>query len=79
MFIQVRLLKGYPQPLLYEVPPHLQQNSLVGTIVRVPIQKRTEQAFVLKTFDYKPKTAFDIGPITALEQLPNDPESSPFI
>ena len=79
MFIQVRLLKGYPQPLLYEVPLDLQQNGLVGTIVRVPIQKRTEQAFVLKAFDYKPKTTFDIRPITALEHLPNDPKYIPFV
>jgi hypothetical protein len=72
MFIQVRLLKGFLQPLLYEVPTHLQQNGLVGTIVRVPIQQRTEQAFVLRVFDYKPKTDFDIRSITACEQLPSN-------
>ncbi len=79
MFIQVRLLKGYPQPLLYEVPPALQQNRLTGTIVRVPIQKRTEQALVLHTFNYKPKTKFEIRPIAGIETLPSDPQYIPFI
>lgn len=79
MFIQVRLLKGYPQPLIYEVPQDLERENLLGTIVRVPIQKRIEQALVLNIFRYKPKTNFDIRAITALEELPDDPHYMPFI
>jgi primosomal protein N' (replication factor Y) len=79
MFIQVRLLKGFPQPLIYEVPQELQQKELLGTIVRVPIQKRIEQALVLNVFHYRPKTNFTIRSITALEQLPHDPHYMPFI
>lgn len=79
MFIQVRLLKGFPQPLIYEVPQALQQKALLGTIVRVPIQKRIEQALVLNVFYYRPKTDFTIRPIAALEQLPHDQYYMPFI
>lgn len=79
MFIQVRLLKGFPQPLIYEVPQELQQKELLGTIVRVPIQTRIEQALVLHVFHYRPKTDFSIRSITALEQLPHDPHYMPFI
>ncbi len=79
MFIQVRLLKGFPQPLLYEVPSNLAQQDLTGSIVRVPIQKRIAQALVLRTFSYKPNSAFEIRPIEGIERLPNDAHYMPFI
>lgn len=79
MFIQVRLLKGFPQPLLYEVPKDLAQQDLTGSIVRVPIQKRIAQALVLRTFSYRPNSAFEIRPIEGIEKLPNDPHYMPFI
>lgn len=79
MYIQVRLLKGFAQPLLYEVPADMQHSNLVGSIVRVPIQKRVEQALVLNTFAYKPKSAFEIRPIESIETLPDDPHYMPFI
>ncbi len=79
MFIQVRLLKGFPQPLIYEVPQELQTKELLGNIVRVPIQKRIEQALVLNVFHYRPKTDFTIRCIAALEQLPHDHHYMPFI
>ncbi|MEX0848717.1 MAG: primosomal protein N' [Candidatus Dependentiae bacterium] len=79
MFIQVRLLKGFPQPLLYEVPANLTQKDLTGSIVRVPIQKRIAQALVLRTFNYKPNSNFEIRPIEGIEKLPHDPHYMPFI
>lgn len=79
MYIQVRLLKGYAQPLFYEVPPHISQKDLVGSIVRVPIQKRIEQALVLNVFTYKPKSTFEIRPIECIEKLPDDPHYINFI
>ncbi len=79
MFIQVRLLKGFPQPLLYEVPTNLAQHDLTGSIVRVPIQKRIAQALVLRTFSYKPNSTFEIRLIEGIETLPNDTHYMPFI
>lgn len=79
MFIQVRLLKGYPQPLLYTVPAHLQQHKVIGTIVRVPIQKRIEQALVLKVYHQRPNVSFDIKTIESFEHIPDDQWYMPFI
>ena len=79
MYIQVRLLKGFAQPLLYEVPADMQRQDLVGLIVRVPIQKRVEQALVLNSFTYKPKSEFEIRTIESIETMPNDPHYVPFI
>lgn len=79
MFIQVRLLKGYPQPLLYEVPHAFQDNVQIGSIVRVPIQKRTEQALVINQFQHKPNASFEIRAIEGCLQLPDDQHYMLFI
>lgn len=79
MYIQVRLLKGFAQPLLYEVPADMQQKNLVGSIVRVPIQKRIEPALVLNCFAQKPKSSFTIRTIESIEKLPEDPHYMAFI
>lgn len=79
MFIQVRLLKGYPQPLLYEVPHAFQEKIQVGSIVQVPIQKRSEQALVVKQFQNKPSTSFEVRAIEGCQQLPDDQHYIQFI
>jgi primosomal protein N' (replication factor Y) len=79
MYIQVRLLKGFAQPLLYKVPAEMQQKDLTGSIVRVPIQKRVEQALVLHTFTYRPQSEFEIRSVESIEKLPEDPHYMPFI
>lgn len=79
MFIQVCLLKGYPQPLIYEVPQELVTVTHVGSIVRVPIQKRVEQALVVALYSKKPHINFAIRPIEACEKLPADTYYIPFI
>jgi len=56
MFIQVRLLKGFPKPLLYKMPETRPLENLVGRVVHVPIQKRTEHALVIAQFAKKPTT-----------------------
>ena len=55
----------------------MKQKDLVGSIVRVPIQKRIEQALVLNTFAYKPKSEFEIRTIESIETLPDDPHYMP--
>lgn len=79
MFVQVRLLKGFAQPLVYEVPTDLQEKNLVGSVVRVPIQKRTERALVLRYLDKNTNIAFTVRTIECIEPFPNDPHYLPFI
>ncbi len=80
MFIQVRLLKGFPKPLLYSVPDNWPKADLVGRVVHVPIQKRTEHALILEQYKQKPAgNKFDIRPALALEPFPLDPHYQTFI
>src|SRR5689334_12988443 len=79
MFIQVRLLKGYAQPLLYQVPLEMQGNLAVGSLVRVPLQKQVQSALVLQTFSVKPVVPFEIRSIMGIETVPHDPHYLTFI
>jgi len=79
MYIQVRLLKGFPQPLLYQVPDELCNQPLIGSVVRVPIQKRIAQALVINQLRHAPNANFTIKKIEAIEALPNDAHYLTFI
>jgi len=79
MYIQVKLLKGFQEPLLYHVPDTWPQQELVGSVVSVPIRNRVSAAIVLKTFDYKPKTSFEIKQALEIEAFPDDQFYSFFI
>ncbi|MFA6066524.1 MAG: primosomal protein N' [Candidatus Babeliaceae bacterium] len=47
MYINVKLLNGFQKELTYKVPASLNLSTLIGTIVHVPLQKRTEAALVV--------------------------------
>ncbi|MCX5922832.1 MAG: primosomal protein N' [Candidatus Dependentiae bacterium] len=80
MFIQVRLLKGFQEPLLYEVPKNWDNQSLVGKLVRVPIQKSLRSALVMQQFATKPTDCiFTIKQAHAIEPFPADPYYFKFI
>ena len=80
MFIQVRLLKGFPEPLIYEVPSDWQYTSLVGKLVRVPIQTQVRSALVIHQMAEKPKNiAFTIKQAHAIEPFPADQHYFSFI
>jgi len=80
MFIQVRLLKGFPKPLLYKTTEGFSQENLLGRVVLVPIQKRTEHALVIGQFAKKPAgNDFEIREIVAVEPFPNDKNYRSFI
>ncbi len=79
MFIHVRLLKGFPKPLTYKVPELWPQHNLVGHIVHVPIQKRTEHALVIEQSMHHPAVSFAIKEALALEPFPLDPNYHTFI
>jgi len=73
MYIKVKLLAGFPEPLTYKVPDDWQQPELVGAIVQVPIRNKTAVAFVLEQFNDLPSdTTFKIRQALAQEELPRD-------
>ncbi len=80
MFVQVRLLNGYSQPLLYKVPQSLAQENLLGKIVQVPIRNRIDTALVVQV-DARPPAGkpFAIKELAALEPFPEDPHYQLFI
>ena len=79
MYIQVKLLRGFQEPLLYQVPETWPQQELVGSVVSVPIRTQIAPAIVLKTFDYKPKTPFAIKQALEIEAFPKDKHYNTFI
>ena len=73
MFIQVKLLNGFPEPLLYHVPENLAQPSLKGALVTVPLKLQKQIAWVVAEYAEKPAhITFAIKEILAIEQFPAD-------
>ncbi len=80
MFIQVKLLNGFPEPLLYHVPENLRQPSLKGALVTVPLKQQKQAAWVVQEYQEKPSSiTFAIKDILAIEQFPEDKQYLPFI
>ncbi len=80
MFIRVRLLNGLPEPLWYSVPENCNHQSLAGLIVQVPVRNRIIPALVIDEHTTKPyNLAFELKPIHAVEQLPDDPHYLTFL
>lgn len=80
MFIQVRLLKGYNKLLLYEVPATWPQQSLVGSLVRVPLRNQNVEALVVEELAEKPSEAtYAVKPAQQLEPFPADCYYLPFL
>jgi primosomal protein N' (replication factor Y) len=81
MHITVRLLNGFQQPLTYKVPATWQTIPQVSDIISVPLQKRTELAYVthiLKDFDPN-KENFKIKEAIGQQPLPDDKTYPAFI
>ena len=79
MYIQVRLLKGFPEPLWYRVPDDWLTAPSVGTLVRVPLKERLISALVTHTCAQKPDVPFTIRPAYAYEPFPADQHYFAFI
>lgn len=79
MFIQVRLLKGFKEPLLYEIP--LEWNTVIssGALVRVPLRNKSYVAYIEEIFFEKPHCDFHIKSALSIETLPSDKNFFPFI
>ncbi|MDQ5890506.1 MAG: hypothetical protein QG604_380 [Candidatus Dependentiae bacterium] len=79
MYVQVRLLKGYAQPLLYEVPAHLMTLITLGSVVEVPLRKQQVAALVVEVLRVRPTVSYDIRSLTAVHQFPQDPHFLPYV
>ena len=81
MYIQVKLLQGYQEPLLYSAPDEWESTRLIGSIVTVPLRAKLCPAFVIETYKTKPQTerTFTIKQAASIEAFPHDPHYLPFI
>ena len=80
MFIQVKLLNGFPEPLLYQVPPDWPQTGLKGALVTVPLKQQQQSAWVIAEYEEKPAhITFAIKPAVAREPFPADKHYLTFI
>lgn len=72
MFITVRLLNNFSQPLTYAVPADLQLLVQRGTLVQVPLQKRLESAIVVGFEPVDAVYSFKIRFIDSIFPFPSD-------
>lgn len=72
MFIQVRLLKGFQEPLWYEVPHDWNVDTLRGLLVQVPLKNNIVPAFVEKISHERPNVSWQIRLAIAQEPFPVD-------
>jgi primosomal protein N' (replication factor Y) len=79
MYIQVRLLKGFPEPLWYEVPPEWQQHVFIGAAVKVPFRTTKLPAMIENIVLQKPEVPFAIKKALELEAFPVDSNYQAFI
>ncbi len=81
MFITVRLLRGYQEPLLYHVTSDVASTCTVGALVRVPFRTEKLSAFVTEIHAERPKTerAFTVRDVLNVEPVPNDEHYLSFV
>jgi primosomal protein N' (replication factor Y) (superfamily II helicase) len=79
MFIQVKLLNGFQESLIYKIPASWPIEQLVGSLVKVPLQKRTESALIQQVLPTLPADiTFKIREAISLEQFPSDAHFSAY-
>src|ERR1700722_5199247 len=80
MFITVRLLNQFQEPLLYAVPASWPEQPIVGSMVRVPLRGKPVTGWVTQTLQEKPASVqFAIKDALYIEQMPHDPHYGTFI
>lgn len=81
MYITVKLLNGFQQPLTYKVPENWYSKPSVSDIISVPLQKRKELAYVTNILeDFDPSQEhFKIKEALEQQALPDDPTYKMFI
>ncbi len=73
MYINVKLLNGFTQPLTYKIPDEWSTEDLTGSLVHVPVKNKIEIALVQEVFaDLSPSVTFTIRHAHDRETLPQD-------
>ncbi len=74
MYITVRLLSGYQEPLTYKIPESWESSPLAGTIVCVPLRTQLVPAVVTAIHDFLPEAVrnFAIKDAHSIEPFPCD-------
>lgn len=79
MYVVVRLLKGFPQPLIYKVPAHLNEQVGVGRVVEVPLKQQYKPAVILRVCKTRPDVAYDIRDMHSMHAMPDDSHYQSFL
>ena len=79
MYIHVKLLNGFREKLTYQIPVDWDTKNLIGSIVRVPLQKRIELAVIENIFENIESTSYTIRQAYSLEKFPSDKHYNKFI
>ncbi|MBA3752065.1 primosomal protein N' [Candidatus Dependentiae bacterium] len=80
MYIRVKLLNGFKEPLIYTIPDTWDTKDLVGTIIEVPLQKRVETAVVEEIFStLDATTTYTIRTASSKSVIPSDAHYFSFI
>ncbi len=79
MYITVKILNGLATPLTYAVPKEWNTKDLVGSLVTVPLQKRTALGLVTHINTERPVGTFTIKKALSQEMLPHDPYYHAFL
>jgi len=81
MYIDVKLLQGYKEPLLYSCPDEWASCKLIGSIVMVPLRATKVHGFVIATHTEKPACtrSFTVKQALSIEPFPHDEYYLPFI
>lgn len=81
MYIEVKLLQGYTEPLLYSCPDEWTSCKLVGSIVTVPLRTTKVHGFVIAAYTEKPACSrtFAVKQALSIEPFPADTHYLSFI
>lgn len=80
MYIKVRLLNGWTERLLYKLPEQFSNRISPGALVTVPLQRRSEIAYVESVIPGVPtNTTYSIKEIIGFETHLNEPSYMKFI
>lgn len=81
MFVQVKLLNGFPKPLLYAVPESWQDVPAIGSLVHVPLRAQIVPAMVMSHHESIPSSerTFLVKQVHSRDTLPEDKNYLPFI
>ena len=80
MYIRVKLLNGFRESLTYTVPDSWSTKNLIGSIIEVPLQKRTEAAYVEDAFlQFDEPINYTVRAASSQTVVPSDPHYLAFI